>query len=113
MQIAVLPDKAYRRACGARLRKLIDLLGISYVEAARIMGISKNLLRNYMEGDNPIRPYALYRLSMVKQVDFNYVHLDDWTRLPRPIREALEAEMLSKLEAAEAESPAAETDADA
>jgi transcriptional regulator with XRE-family HTH domain len=102
MDFAVLPQVAYNEAAGKRLRHLIDLLGISYVEAGRIMGVSKNVLRNWMAGDHPVSPYALYRLCAVKHVDFNYVFLDDWSRLPPALRDRLEAETLSQLEAASA-----------
>lgn len=111
MEVAVLPESAYRKEAGRRLRRLIDMLDIQYVEAARIMGITKHVLRNWMAGDSPIQPYALYRLSSVKQVDFNYVHLGDWSRLPKPLRDELEAETLAKLEEAAAANQASETDA--
>lgn len=75
------------------------------------MGITKNVLRNWMAGDNPVQPYGLYRLCMVKGVDFNYVHLDDPSRLPKQVREPIEAEILSRLAEAAAEHQADETGA--
>lgn len=110
MDIAVLPESAYRKLAGQRLRRLIDMLGLPYVEAARLMGVSKHVLRNWMAGEAPIGTYALYRLCAVKQVDFNYVYLGDWSRLPKAMREELEAETLSRLEAAAAAPQAVGTD---
>ncbi len=75
------------------------MLGITQVEAARLMGISKHVLRNWIAGDNPIMPYAMYRLCRAKGVDFNYVFLGDWARLPHDLATRLEAELQAKLAA--------------
>jgi transcriptional regulator with XRE-family HTH domain len=99
MDTPVLPQSEYQAEAGRRLRRLIELLEMSQVEAAHIMGISKHVLRNWLAGDNPIQPYPLYRLCRVKSVDFNYVALGDWSSLPARLAKVLEAEMLSTLEA--------------
>lgn len=99
MDTPVLPQSDYQAEAGLRLRRLIEMLDITQVEAAHIMGISKHVLRNWLAGDNPIQPYPLYRLCRVKAVDFNYVALGDWSCLPVRLARKLEAEMLSKLEA--------------
>lgn len=102
MDTPVLPQSDYQREAGLRLRRLIELLEISQVEAAHIMGISKHVLRNWLAGDNPIQPYPLYRLCRVKSVDFNYVALGDWSCLPARLAKVLEDELLSILAAGSA-----------
>lgn len=98
MEIPVLPQSDFHVECGERLRKLIDLLGIRQVEAARLMGISKHVLRNWLAGENPVQAYPLYRLCRSKGVDFNYVFLGDWNRLPFELARKLEDEVRSTLE---------------
>lgn len=102
MDIPVLPQSEHQREAGRRLRKLLELLQLRQVEAARIMGVSKHVLRNWLAGDNPVQPYALYRLCRVKQVDCNYVYLGDWSALPRPLGKQLEDELLLELEGGKA-----------
>jgi transcriptional regulator with XRE-family HTH domain len=106
MDIPVLPPSEHQRDAGLRLRKLLQLLQLKQVEAARIMGVSKHVLRNWLAGDNPVQPYALYRLCRVKQVDCNYVYLGDWSALPLALAKQLEDELLSELEAKQAGEPA-------
>lgn len=103
--VSVLAQSDYQTAVGTRLRRLIDLLGISYVEAASLMGVSKNVLRNWMAGDNPPAPYAVYRLTRAKGVDFNYVFLGDWSALPARLARALDEEMKSTLGASAEQAP--------
>jgi transcriptional regulator with XRE-family HTH domain len=102
MSAPILPQSEYHRDAGLRLRRLIAALGITQVEAARLMGVSKHVLRNWLAGDNPIQPYALYRLCQARRVDFNFVHLGDWSRLPADVAQVVEDEVLSTLEVCEA-----------
>lgn len=83
---------------GRRLRWLILNLNLSQVEAARLMGVSKHVLRNWLAGDNPIQPAGLYRLTQLKGIDFNFVYLGDWSCLPPALARVAEAEALSILE---------------
>jgi len=61
------------------------------------MGVSKNVLRNWLAGDNPVQPYPLYRFCRAKGVDFNFVFLGDWTRLPYGLAKAAEQQALASL----------------
>lgn len=97
MNIPILPQSDYQQDAGRRLRKLVDGLGLTQVEAARLMGISKHVLRNWLAGDHPIQPYALYRLCRSKSIDFNYVFLGDWQHLPFALAKAMEDEMQASL----------------
>jgi transcriptional regulator with XRE-family HTH domain len=103
MDIPVLDQSDFQRDCGRRLRKLLELLQLRQVEAARIMGVSKHVLRNWLAGDNPVQPYALYRLARFKQVDCNFVYLGDSSALPAKLVKQMEVELLSRLEGAKAE----------
>jgi len=99
MEVPVLTQSDFQQASAHRLRRLIDLLGITQVEAARIMGITKHVLRNWLAAENPIQPYPLYRLCRAKGLDFNYVMLGDWSNLPHHLARELEREALSNLAA--------------
>lgn len=104
MDIPILPSSQFQRDCGERLERLIEVLDLSKVEAARLMGVSKHVLNHWISGNNPVQPYPLYRLCRTRGVDFNYVYLGDWTRLPAAVGMALEAEAISTLEAPRAQS---------
>lgn len=95
VQTAILTQADHQRASGERLRRLIKLLGISYVEAAELMNVSKHVLNHWMQGNHPIQPYSLYRLCRAKGANFDYVFLGDWSALPHRMGRELEAELLS------------------
>jgi transcriptional regulator with XRE-family HTH domain len=97
MDIPILSQSDFQSDAGLRLRQLIAKLGMTQVEAARIMGISKNVLRNWLAGDHPIAPYPLYRLCKAKNIDFNYVFLGDWSHLPYGLAKEFEREIATKL----------------
>lgn len=103
MDIPLLPQSDYQVDAGRRLRNLIEKLGITQVEASRLMGISKHVLHNWIVGDNPIQPYGLYRLCKAKGVDFNYVFLGDWNHLPYSLAKEMEDDMQATLAASVAE----------
>jgi transcriptional regulator with XRE-family HTH domain len=102
VQTAILSQSDHQRAAGDRLRRLIKLLGISYVEAAETMNVSKHVLNHWMSGNHPIQPYPLYRLCRSKGVNFDYVFLGDWSSLPHRMGREIEAEILPSRETASA-----------
>jgi transcriptional regulator with XRE-family HTH domain len=85
MQNQILTKRDYWRACGFRLRRLIDALGISYAQAATDMGVSPSNLGNWLRGSACPTPYELYRFSAINGVDCNWVYLGDPSRLPRAL----------------------------
>lgn len=100
VSVTVLSRKDFRIASAHRLRDLIEKLGLTQVEAAQIMGVSKHVLRNWLMAENAIGTYALYRLSRAKGIDFNYIFLGDWSNLPPEVVEQFERELGAALEAA-------------
>ena len=70
------------RQCGARLRQLIDALGISYSEAARDMRITPSQLGNWMRGQSYPAPHNLYIFCRIRGVTFDWVYLGDPGALP-------------------------------
>lgn len=102
MQTAILGVTDHQRVVGHRLRKLIDALGISYVEAGKDMDVSKSKLGNWMRGDNYPDPHAIYRFCRARRINsgvFDFIFLGDYSGLPQRIAEPLEAELLSSPEA--------------
>lgn len=95
MQIDILNITDYQATCGHRLRRVIELLGMTFTEAANIMGISKGVLNHWMSGNNPIQPYALYRLSRSRGITFDYIFLGVWSGLPHHLAAQIEKEILS------------------
>ncbi|NVN44825.1 helix-turn-helix transcriptional regulator [Asaia siamensis] len=95
MHIDILNLTDYQAACGYRLRRVIELLDLTFTDAAKIMGISKGVLNHWMAGNNPIQPYALYRLSRSRGITFDYIFLGNWSGLPHLLAAQIEKEMLS------------------
>lgn len=87
-----LNQSGFQLAAGLRLRKLIDVMGLTQVQAAAVMGVSKHVLRNWLAGENPIGAYSLHRLCLRYGVDFNYVYLGDPARLPHELAQKIAAE---------------------
>jgi transcriptional regulator with XRE-family HTH domain len=93
VQSAILSLSDHQRAAGQRLRRLIQLLELDFVEAAKIMGVTKHVLNHWMKGNHPIQPYPLYKLCRSRGVNFDYVFLGDWSGLPYRLARELEAEL--------------------
>lgn len=90
MEQLLLPETEYMRVVGDRLRRLIDALGISYVEAARDMGVTRNQLGNWMRGNHGFpRHYALYRFARIRGVNVDWILLGDPSGLPKKVADAL------------------------
>ena len=85
MKTAILSKSDHMKAVGARLRQLIDALGISYVEAAKDMGIPKNHLGNWMRGDAYPLHYEIYRFARIRGVNLDWVFLGDPSGLPQRV----------------------------
>lgn len=97
MDVNLLSERDHQRVAGARLRQAIDLLGLTYVEAAGIMGVTKHVLNHWMEGNHPMKPYPVYRLRAIKGVTFEWVFAGDFSGLPHRLAQALEAAALASL----------------
>ncbi len=103
-QVPIQTPAEYQRECGRRLRWLLDALGLTQPEAAEIMGITKQVLNHWLQGRHGISAYALYRLSLVKRTNFDFVFLAAHSRLPADLAARIEREYLAEL----ADAPAPE-----
>ncbi|MGY8607068.1 hypothetical protein ACTVH1_15450 [Gluconobacter cerinus] len=52
MNPSLEPQSDHQRHVGQRLRQVLDALPLPYVDAATVMGVSKQMLRNWMAGDS-------------------------------------------------------------
>lgn len=80
---------AHQEEVGARLRLVIDALGLSYAEAARIMGITPQRLNGWMGGDHPASLFHLARFCRLHPVTLDYLILGDARRIDRDLAERL------------------------
>lgn len=99
MESPILKQSDFQVDCGRRLKALLGKLDLKQTEAARIMGVSKHVVRNWIAGDNPIGVYPLYRLCRAKNVNFDFIFLGIWTGLRGDLAAAFEAEALASLAA--------------
>jgi transcriptional regulator with XRE-family HTH domain len=100
MEMALLTATDHQTAAGERLRAAIKACGLRYIQAAEIMGVTKNHLGNWMRGDGPIRVYELYRFCRVTGVTADWVLLGDPSGLPQRLAGQLIQPALSQEPAA-------------
>ena len=86
---AYLLPKEHHLQAGLRLRQAIAACQMKQVEAAEVMGVTKNHLGNWLRGEAPIRMYELYRFCRMTGVTADWVILGDPSGLPRRIAERL------------------------
>ena len=84
MEAPFLSETDFHTAAGERLRVLIDALGISYAEAGRDMGITKNHVGNWLRGAK-INVYLLYKFCRRRGVTMDWVFLADPSGLPKAV----------------------------
>ena len=90
MEQLIQSETEYCRQVGERLRQLIDAIGISYADAARDMGVTRNQLGNWMRGNHGFpRHYALYRFCRIRGVSTDWVFLGDPSGLPKRVSDVL------------------------
>ncbi|MDB5243743.1 MAG: hypothetical protein JWP57_4369, partial [Spirosoma sp.] len=97
MERPILSQADFHTLAAFRFRKIIEKLKMSQAEAARIMGISRGVLRNWLAGDNAIQTYQLYIFSRATGVTFDFVFLDDSSNLPDALREQMDVELQANL----------------
>lgn len=99
MEQLLLSETDYCRAVGARLRQLIDVMGVPYAEVAAKMGASRSQLGNWMRGDHGFpRHYCLYRLCRIYGVTTDWILLGDPSGLPLRYRDPLLEQALAQME---------------
>jgi transcriptional regulator with XRE-family HTH domain len=100
MEMALLTVSDHQAEVGRRLRQAIAAAGLKQVQAAEVMGVTKNHLGNWLRGESPIRAYELYRLCRVTGITADWVLLGDPSGLPQRLARALFAPALSPTPAA-------------
>ena len=85
MDVLILPESEHRKAVGVRLRRLIAANDLKLVQAAEVMGVTKNHLGNWLRGTAYPQHYALYRFCRAAGVNTDYVMLGDPSGLPKRI----------------------------
>jgi transcriptional regulator with XRE-family HTH domain len=84
------PERVFNEAMGGRLRQLIDALGLTYVQAAKEMTVSKQRLNNWLEGKAPPNLYVLHAWMRRRALaDVNWIVWGDWSALPIRVAGAL------------------------
>lgn len=100
METAILTQSEHQAVVGSRLRRVIDMLGMSYVEAAELMNTSKQTFNGWMKGDSYPNCYGIYRLQRAKGVTYDYLFLGDWSGLPAKLASQMDAELRAEMDAA-------------
>jgi len=62
---------------GSRIKEKREALGISQVEFARLIGVTKGAVGNYEAGTNSPKASILYRIFDVLHCDANYLYQDE------------------------------------
>lgn len=81
----------HKRQVGDRLRLVIEAIGITQVEAAKVMGISAPKLGNWLRGDNYPSNLAMLRLKERYGVTLDYLISDSVVGMPSSLVDGLRA----------------------
>lgn len=100
MERSILAQSDHQKVVGSRLRRVIGMLGMSYVEAADLMATSKQTLNGWMKGENYPNWYGVYRLHRAKGVTYDFLFLGDWSGLPQKLAAQMDAELRAEMDAA-------------
>jgi transcriptional regulator with XRE-family HTH domain len=100
MSDTVLTASEHRKAVGARLRRVIDLLGMTSKDVGELMGVTKQSMTDYLGGKSYPNGYGVYRLYKLKGITYDFLFLGDWSGLPPKLAQALDAELRAEMDAA-------------
>jgi transcriptional regulator with XRE-family HTH domain len=100
MSDTILSQSEHQKVVGSRLRRVVAMLGMSLVDAADVMGVSKQTFNDYVKGKTYPNSYAVYRLHRAKGVTYDFLFLGDWSALPAKLAAAMDAELRVEMDAA-------------
>lgn len=89
MERLILPASDHRAQVGVRLRDALDAIGMQNVEAARIMGVSKQSITEWLAGRGYPNQYGCYRLHRMTGITMDWLFLGDWSALPARLADKL------------------------
>lgn len=92
-----MPDKPsqFNKAAGERLRRCREFLGLTQVDFAAALGISRTVLENAESGDNCPRPLAVERARVRFGVTHDWVYGGNAYLLP----DDMKADVVARIEA--------------
>jgi len=98
MEILILTESDHRRAVGDRLKRAIYAAKLNQVQAADIMGVTKNHLGNWIRGTAYPMHYPLYRFFRSTGVTADFVLLGDPSGLPKRIGDLILSDALAPVD---------------
>lgn len=100
MSDTILSQSEHQQVVGSRLRRVIGMLNMSFVEAAALMNVSKQTFNDWLKGNSYPNIYGVYRLQRAKGVTYDYLFLGDWSGLPTKLAAEMDAELRAEMDAA-------------
>jgi transcriptional regulator with XRE-family HTH domain len=89
MEQLILTPSDHKKAMGARMRRVIKVLGESQVEVAKTIKVSKENLGNWLRGDSYPSMHPLYKFCRIFGVTPDWLILGDPSGLRSDIRDRL------------------------
>jgi len=100
MQDTFLSQSEHQKVVGARLRRVVGMLDMTYVEAAALMNVSKQTFNDWLKGNSYPNVYGVYRLQKAKGITYDFLFLGDWSGLPPKLAAEMDAELRAEMDAA-------------
>jgi transcriptional regulator with XRE-family HTH domain len=93
MDRPVLPASEHRVQVGLRLRDALKAANMQNVEAARVMGVSKQSISEWIAGRGYPPQYGCYLLHKMTGITYDWLFLGDWSALPARLADKLKPEI--------------------
>ena len=78
-----------KKRVGYRLRMAIEALGVTQVQAAQVMGVTPQKLRNWVSGDNYPDPLLLRLFCDRYNVTFDWLYRENLSGMASPLADVL------------------------
>lgn len=97
MERPILSLSDHRVVVGQRLSLALDAAGLEQVQAADIMGVSKQSMTEYVKGRGYPPQYGCYKLHKMTGITYDWLFLGDWSALPARLAAKLAPDLSTSL----------------
>ncbi|MBX9594073.1 MAG: helix-turn-helix domain-containing protein [Roseomonas sp.] len=97
MDRPILSISDHRAQVGNRLDAALRAIPLDQVQAAEIMGVSKQSVTDWIKGRGYPPTYGCYRLHKMTGITYDWLFLGDWGALPARLAEKLQPDLSALL----------------
>lgn len=93
MDRPILPVSDHKRDVGRRLQQALKAAKVRNIDAAEIMGTSKQSVSDYIAGRAYPPQYGCYCLHKIHGITLDWLFLGDWSGLPERLASKLKPDL--------------------